>query len=102
MHDAAAGCHPQNVALSQQSFVTVAQFATDDERHDFETAVWMRAAGTLPRREIDAVVRKHDERIVLTKVARVDHVNRGVPVADEARTWRRERDQARDSAVRHD
>ena len=66
--DAAAGGHPQDVAGPQQPFVTVACLALDRERHDFETRMRMRATGTLSRRKIDAIVRKHDEWIVVGKL----------------------------------
>jgi hypothetical protein len=100
--DAATCGHPQDVSGSQQTFVTVACFALDRERHDFETSMRMRATGTLSRWKIDAIVRKHDEGIVLGKLPRVDHVNRRVTLADETWARRRKRDDACEAACARD
>ena len=102
MDDAAAGGHPQDVAGSQQPFVTVACLALDRERHDFETRMRMRTTGTLSRWKIDAIVRKHDEWIVVGKLPRIDHVNRRVTLADETWAGRRKRDDVREAACPHD
>jgi hypothetical protein len=48
--------------------------------------------------KIDAIVRQHDEGVIRGKRARVDHVNRRMSFADEARTGRRQCDYSREPA----
>src|SRR4051794_11899185 len=58
----------------------------------------MRAAGALSGPKFDAVVSQHDERIAFGKLLWPDRVNCRVSLADESRSWRRERDDTRKPA----
>jgi len=51
----------------QQTLVAVTRLAAAAEGHDLETGMWIWTTRTPSTWKIDAVVCKHDERIVVDK-----------------------------------
>jgi hypothetical protein len=97
MDHSAPGGHPQHIAGPQHSFIAIACLALNGEGHNLESSVWVWPTCAAAWRKIDPVVRQNDERIVVRKLARVDHMNCCMTLADESWSCRRERHRFRES-----